>query len=78
VPIEISLREKIGYVVSPNRLEEIPNLIISSNKNDKNISEQIKEIRSKTVYNINNSAKIGAQYIQKLNEELNEEINTNH
>jgi len=69
-PIEISIRYKIGHVVSPKNLEKIPNLIMSSNENDKKISEQIKEIRSKTVYNVGESAIVGAKYIQKLNEEL--------
>jgi len=77
-PIEISIREKIGHVISPRNLEKIPNLITSSDENDKVISEQIKVIRSKTVYNISNSAKVGAQYIQKLNEELNEESKKDH
>ena len=68
-PIEISIRYEIGHVVSPNNLEEIPNLITSLNKNEKN-SEKIRDIRSKTVYNIGESATIGAEYIQQLNKEL--------
>ncbi len=58
-------------MVSPNDLEKIPSLITSSKKTSYEIHESIKEIRSKTVYNLGQSAVIGAQYIQKLNEELN-------
>jgi len=76
-PIEISIRNKIGHIVSPKNLEKIPKLITSSYENDKNISEQIKSIRSKTVFNICNSAKIGANYIQKLNDEIIEENKKN-
>jgi len=69
-PIEISIRNKIGHVVSPHNLEKIPSLIMSSNENDKKIHDLIKVIRSKTVYNIGESAMVGAKYIQKLNKEL--------
>ena len=68
-PIEISIRHEIGHVVSPKNLEKIPSLIASSDENDE-IHEQIKVVRSKTVYNIGESATVGAKYIQKLNEEL--------
>ena len=65
-PIETSIRDKIGHVVSPNNLEEILELVRILDKNTKNISELIKEIREKTVYNIGESAKIGAEYIKQL------------
>lgn len=69
-PIEISIRNQIGHVISPNNLEKIPDLIKNLDQNDKKFSEQIVYIRSKTVYNVGESAKIGAKYIQQLNEEL--------
>jgi YidC/Oxa1 family membrane protein insertase len=68
-PIEISIRHKIGHVIHPTEIRRIPDLITSLNKNNKN-SEKIKEIRSKTVYNIGKSAIIGAKYIQQLNKKL--------
>jgi YidC/Oxa1 family membrane protein insertase len=68
-PIEISIRHKVGHVVLPTKIKEIPNLIMSSNENIKK-GDRIKEIRSKTVYNIGKSAKVGAEYIQQLNKEL--------
>jgi YidC/Oxa1 family membrane protein insertase len=70
-PIEISIRKKIGCVVSPNSLEEIPLIIKDLEKNAQIFNKQIKEILSKTVYNIGESAKIGAKYIQQLNVEGN-------
>ena len=69
-PIEISIRNKIGNVVSLNNLDIIPNLIISSKKDDKKIAEEIKSIRSQTVFNLRNSANVGANYIKQLLEEL--------
>ena len=67
-PIEISIREKIGHVVSTNNLEKIPE-IIKNLDNDNLMSEQIRKIRSEIVYNIGNSAKIGAEIIEKIYKE---------
>ena len=67
-PIEISIREKIGRVVSTNNLEKIPE-IIKNLENENLLSEQIRKIRSETVYNIGKSAKIGAEVIEKIYEE---------
>ena len=68
-PIEISIKEKIGHVVSTNNLEKIPE-IIKNLDNDNLMSEQIRKIRSEIVYNIGNSAKIGAEIIEKIYKEL--------
>ena len=65
-PIETSIRNKVGHIVSPNNLEEITEIISGLNKNTQNFSEQIRGIREKTVYNIGESAKIGAEYIRQL------------
>ncbi len=64
-PIEISLRSKLGYIVSPNNLKIIPDFIKDITKNNK-FSQQIQKIRSETVFNIGESAKIGADFIQQL------------
>ena len=69
-PIEISIRKKIGHVVLPDNLEEIPLIIKDLEKNAQIFNKQIKEILSMTVYNIGESAKIGAKYIQQLNDEV--------
>ena len=69
-PIEISIREKIGHIVSTNNLEKIPE-IIKNLRNENLMSEQIRKIRSETVYNIGYSAKIGAEIIEKICKESN-------
>jgi YidC/Oxa1 family membrane protein insertase len=61
LPIEVSIREKIGHLVDPDNLTEIPKII--SEINDESRAEQIRDIRSKTVFNIDKSASIGADYI---------------
>ena len=67
-PIEVSIRDKIGHVISPNNLEKIPE-IIKNIKNDSSMNERIRKICSETVYNIGKSAKIGAEVIEKIYEE---------
>ena len=69
-PIEVSIRDKIGHVISPNNLEKIPE-IIKNIKNDNSMNEQIRKIRSETVYNIGNSVKIGSEIIEKMYNEPN-------
>ena len=64
-PIEISLRNQIEYVISPNNLESLTDILNKIEDNDL-YSKKIQEIRSQTVYNIGESAKIGTNYIVKL------------
>jgi len=65
-PIEISLRNKIGHVVSPENIENIPTIIKNFESDVPNFSQQIKEIRTNIVFNVGNSAPVGAKYIQNL------------
>ena len=65
-PIEISLRNKIGHIVSPENIENIPTIIKNFENDVPNFSQQIKEIRTSIVFNVGNSAPIGAKYIQNL------------
>ena len=63
-PLEVSIREKIGYVINPKNLNEIPAILTEIN--DKPRTEEIREIRSQTVFNIGTSAKVGTEYIIKI------------
>jgi YidC/Oxa1 family membrane protein insertase len=65
-PIEISLRNKIGHIVSPENIENIPTIIKNFEKDVPDFGQQIKEIRTNIVFNVGNSAPIGAKYIQNL------------
>ena len=65
-PIEISLRNKIGHIVSPENIENIPTIIKNFENDVPNFSHQIKEIRTSIVFNVGNSAPVGAKYIQNL------------
>ena len=65
-PIETSLRNKIGYIVSPENIENIPTIIKNFESDVPNFSQQIKEIRTNIVFNVGNAAQVGAKYIQNL------------
>ena len=65
-PIEISIRKKIGHIVSTNNIREIQNIINNLNNNTEDFKKQLKLIRQNTVFNISTSSKIGANYIEKL------------
>ena len=65
-PIEISLRNKIGHIVSPENIENIPTIIKNFERDIPDFGQLIKEIRTSIVFNVGNSAPIGAKYIQNL------------
>ena len=69
VPIEVSIREKIGKIISPTRLESLPkeleNLILQTDK----FQKQIVDIRNEMIFNIKKSKKYGAETIIKLLDE---------
>ena len=60
-PIEKSIRNKVGNVISSENLEIIPRLIYEKNE----ISE-INSVRESIVFNVNKSAKIGADILKKI------------
>ena len=65
-PMEISLRNKIGHIVSPENIENIPTIIKNFERDIPDFGQLIKEIRTSIVFNVGNSAPIGAKYIQNL------------
>ena len=69
-PIEISLRNQVGNVVSPNNLESILDILKNIPENNVN-SKKIQQIRSEIVFNVGESAKIGANYILQLLKNIN-------
>ena len=70
VPIEVSIREKIGKIILPTELELIPNEIEILYKQTKELRDKITKIRNELIFNIGESEKYGAKEIIKL---LNEE-----
>ena len=70
IPIEISIREKIGKIISPSKIKSIPNEIEKLKQQSPEIKKEIKKIRENKIFNIRNSKKIAAEQIIKLLDEL--------
>jgi hypothetical protein len=63
-PFEVSIRSKLGAIVSPNNLDEIPITIDSLIKNCNEIDH--KYFREELVFNLSKSDNVGAQRISEL------------
>ena len=66
IPIEKSVREKIGVVVSPESLSELPQIIKKMSINQEKWTKEIKRLRKEYVYNLGRSAVIGAENILRI------------
>ena len=62
IPLEVSIREKIGHLVDIKKVDQLPEIIHGI---DNENSKEIKKFCSETVFNIGKSAKVGAEYIKK-------------
>ena len=65
-PLEISIRNLIGKVISPTELESIPKIIESTYENIDHFKTKIQELRNETVFNFGQSGIKGAQEIVKI------------
>lgn len=65
-PLELSLRTKIGVIVSPNKLETVPKVISTLIANNEDYKKLIIELRKQYVYAFGHSSKINSQYIIDL------------
>ena len=69
-PLEMSIREKVGSIISPSKLEELPMTIVQLLNNDQTFSDQIKSLREEFVYNLGDSETVGPEEIKKLLKKL--------
>ena len=65
-PLELSLRSKIGVIVSPERLDTVPAVINELMSNYGLYKKRLAMLREQNVYNFGHSADIGAKYINDL------------
>ena len=65
-PLESSIRNLIGKVISPNELESIPKIIESTYENIDLFKTKVQEARNETVFNFGQSGIKGAQEIVKI------------
>ena len=76
IPLEISIRDKIGIIIPKSEIKSIPKKIEEICEKSESIKEQIKKIRKDIVFNIEESSKIGAMQIIKLLNELKVGLNS--
>ena len=69
-PFEVSIRPKIGEVIPPDRLQEIPRHIEELCSNPESYKQQIRKIRSENIYNIGRSGAIAAAYISRTSKKV--------
>ena len=65
-PFELSIRAKIGVVVSPDELNDIPQHIKDLLENNTKYKKVITELREQNIYNFGYSSVIGAKHIVDL------------
>lgn len=68
VPIEVSIREKIGRVVSPQDLDGLPAAIEEIYADMGSFIDQIRAVREQTIFNLGTSGQVGAVYIAEVAE----------
>ena len=66
IPVEVSIRNDIGVVVSPDDLESLPMVILDCIANREMYVSEIEKIRNAYVFNLNASVEVGSAHIHKL------------
>ena len=65
-PLELFVRKKIGIIVSPKKLDTIPQVIVKLKSEEAEYKERIIRLREKYIYNFGHSSEISAKYIINL------------
>lgn len=65
-PLEISIREKVGKVLSPKELSRAPQLIEELLANPDQFREKIRELRDEVIFNVGSSAAAGSKEIVRI------------
>ena len=69
IPIEISIRDKIGEIISSSDLQILPTKIQDLCHNN-NMKTKIQKTRDELVFSLGNSSKLEAEYILKIKNQL--------
>ena len=66
LPIEITTREKIGKVVSPNDIKQVSGMLEEIVNEQVKYQEQIKDARKNIVFNLGKSSDVGIENILNI------------
>ena len=72
VPVEVSLREQLGAVVSPDAIDTVPARIAEIMGSLSERQQTIARLKTELVYNLGRSSEVGAAELMKLLESLPE------
>lgn len=70
IPIEVSIRGKIGKIILPSEIKSIPKEIKDLIQKSDEIKTEIRNIRDSKIFNVGTSDKIAAKYIIDLLDKL--------
>ena len=70
IPIEISIRDKIGKIILPSNIHQIPIEIENLRKKSSEMKKVIRMLRNENFFNIGNSEKIASKHISQLLNDL--------
>ena len=70
IPIEVSIRDRIGKIILPSEINSIPKEIEKLKQKSFEIKEGIKKIRDSKIFNVGNSEKYAAKHIVELLDKL--------
>jgi hypothetical protein len=73
IPLEVSIREEIGEVVSPEALDEVPDAIDRLVRDPAGFSQQIQKAREAHLFNPGRAGIAGADALVKILESLHAE-----
>ncbi|HPZ96720.1 MAG TPA: hypothetical protein PLT93_01170, partial [Phycisphaerae bacterium] len=65
-PLEVSIREQVGRVISPDRLADLPMHLEALMRDGEGIRARIQRVRAETVYNVSESGRVGARAIAEI------------
>jgi hypothetical protein len=68
IPLEVTIREQLGVILASEKLDTAAELVAWLSKDPQRFAEQARKLRKKYVFNLKESALIGAHIIKKISE----------
>jgi len=62
-PLEVSIRDRIGVVVAPDRLVELPGQLVRLCDDPEAFDQRIRRAQDEAVYHVGDSGRIGAEHV---------------
>ena len=65
IPVEVSIREKIGTILPENKIQKISTYVDDLISNEVDWNDKIEKVRGETVFNIGDSGQVAAEWLFK-------------